>query len=74
MYKLTKEDVVRNTKEELLLSLSSYLEEQINLSVRKTRDEDSFSIPSWAEYQAYHLGMQKAFYKVIEFLPLTKGK
>jgi hypothetical protein len=33
-----------------------------------------FSIPSWAEYQAYHLGMQKAFSKVIEFLPLTKGK
>ena len=74
MYKLTKEDIAKLTKEEILLTVESYLKEQLELSMRKTRDEEAFNQASWPQYQAYHLGMQKAFIKVMEFLPLTKGK
>jgi hypothetical protein len=43
--------------------------EQIELSIRKTQDETAFDRPSWSEFQAYQIGMQKAFQKVIQFIP-----
>lgn len=58
-----------SSKEEVYLALSSLIQEQIDLSVRKTQDENSFTIPSWSEYQAFQLGMQKAFQKVLQLLP-----
>ena len=52
------------TKKEVLKLLKGYLEEQIELARRKSIDEDNFSLPSWSEYQAYQLGIQKALHKV----------
>lgn len=57
------------TKEEILLIIAEYISEQIELSRRKTTDEDSFEKSSWSEYQAFQLGMQKAYQKVLAFLP-----
>lgn len=57
------------SKEEIILILNEYLLEQVELSQRKTLSEDSFDKPSWSEYQAFQLGMQKAFQKVVSFLP-----
>lgn len=57
------------TKEEILLILSNYLLEQVELSRRKMIEESSFEKPSWSEYTAFQLGMQKAYQKVITFLP-----
>lgn len=57
------------TKEEILLILNKYLLEQIELSRRKTTDEESFTKPSWSEFQAFQLGLQKAYQKVTQFLP-----
>ena len=57
------------TKKEVLKLLKSYLEEQIELARRKSIDEDNFSLPSWSEYQAYQLGIQKALQKVNNLIP-----
>lgn len=57
------------TKEEIYSILKVYLKEQMELSIRKCRDEDNFTMPSWSEYQAYQLGTQKAFQKLLDFLP-----
>lgn len=63
-----KSDKVK-TKEEVYSFLKLYLQDAIDQSTRKTMDEDSFTLPSWSEYQAYHLGMQKAFKKIIDLIP-----
>jgi hypothetical protein len=72
--KLKEKDTSKLTKEEVYDFLIKYLEEQISLSERTTRNEESFDTPNWALHQAYHVGMQKAFTRVKELIPLTKGK
>lgn len=67
--KLTKESIKNLTKEELCDSIGKYIKDNIEMSIRKTREEDNFSLPSWSEYQAYQLGYQKALDKVLEYLP-----
>jgi hypothetical protein len=57
------------TKQEVLSLIKEYLNEQIELSRRKTLSEDNFSIPSWSEFQAYQLGIQKAFSKLNDLIP-----
>lgn len=57
------------TKEEVYSFLSLYLKEQLSLSQRVSTNEDTFSKPAWAEFQAYQLGMQKAFQRVLELIP-----
>lgn len=57
------------TKSQVLLEIKKYLEEQVELSIRKTQDESAFDKPSWSEYQAFQLGMQKAFNKLLAQLP-----
>lgn len=57
------------TKEDVYKFLVEYLKEEIELSIRKTQKEESFELPSWSEYQAFHLGMQKAFRKILELVP-----
>tara|TARA_R110001606_G_scaffold96889_1_gene214322 strand:- start:100 stop:324 length:225 start_codon:yes stop_codon:yes gene_type:complete len=57
------------TKKEVLKLLKGYLEEQIELARRKSIDEDNFSLPSWSEFQAYQLGIQKALHKVNNLIP-----
>lgn len=57
------------TKKEVFEELSKYFKEQIELSQRKTMDEENFTLPSWSEYQAYQLGIQRAFTKILNQLP-----
>lgn len=57
------------SREEIYSSLRTLIQEQIELSLRKTQDETAFNSPSWSEYQAFQLGMQKAYQKVIQLLP-----
>lgn len=62
------------TKEEILSIIKQYSIEQLELSQRKTLDEESFNKPSWSEYQAFQLGFQKATIKLINFLPDRENK
>lgn len=62
------------SKEEVYDFLHGYLAEQLSLVQRQSMSEDTFTKPAWAEYQAFLLGQQKAFSKLIELIPLTKGK
>lgn len=57
------------TKSDVFKEIRTYLEEQISLSQRKAIDEETFDKPSWAEYQAYQLGIQKAFSKLYNLIP-----
>lgn len=57
------------TKKEVLDLIKEYLTEQVDLSRRKMLSEENFSIPSWSEFQAYQLGMQKAFIKLNDLIP-----
>lgn len=57
------------SKDEIFLIIQTYITEQVELAQRKTLDEDSFNKPSWSEYQAFHLGMQKAYLKIATFIP-----
>jgi hypothetical protein len=57
------------TKREVFILLREYLDEQIELSRRKTLSEDSFSLPSWSEFQAYQLGIQRAYFKLKDAIP-----
>ena len=61
------------SKSEVFIELKKYLEEQIELSRRKTLDEEAFDKPSWSEYQAYQLGIQKAYSKLSNLIP-DQGK
>jgi len=70
---LKEKPISEYTKEEILSILQEYCEDQIETSRRKTLDEDSFMKPSWCEFQAFQLGIQKSFQKVISFLP-DQGK
>ena len=62
------------SKDEIFLIIQTFITEQVELAQRKTLDEDSFNKPSWSEYQAFHLGMQKAYLKIATFFPDPEGK
>lgn len=57
------------TKREVFILIRDFLDEQIDLSRRKVLQEDNFTLPSWSEFQAYQLGVQKAFIKLKDQLP-----
>ena len=57
------------TKDQVFQELKDYLTEQIELSRRKSIDEDTFTLPAWSEYQAFQLGFQKAFTKLYNLIP-----
>lgn len=57
------------TKHQVFEELNKYFKEQIELSQRKCMDESNFSHPAWSELQAYQLGLQKAFTKVLNLIP-----
>jgi len=59
----------RISKAEAFKEIRTYLEEQISLSQRKVIDETTFDKPAWSEYQAYQLGIQKAFSKLYNLIP-----
>lgn len=64
--KLNSKDLSRSQAFSLL---REYLTEQIDLAHRKMESEDNFSIPSWAEYQAYQLGSIKSYQKLLSIIP-----
>jgi hypothetical protein len=66
---LKSKEAKEYSKEEVFLIIQEFIREQIELSQRKTLDEDSFNKPSWSEYQAFQLGMQRAYNKVATFVP-----
>lgn len=57
------------TKSQAFSLLKEYLVEQIELAHRKTENEDNFSLPAWAEFQAYQLGSIKAYNKLLSIIP-----
>lgn len=57
------------SKQEVFDLLKEYIKDQVELSRRKSMDEESFSLSAWSEYQAYQLGFQKAFLKLQSLLP-----
>jgi len=61
------------SKTEVLREIRKYLKEQVGLSTRKCYEEDNFTLPSWSEFQAYQLGIQKACNKLLNLLP-DKGE
>lgn len=71
---LKTEEAKKYTKNEMILIIREYVIEQIELSRRKMLDDDSFSKASWSEYQAFQLGIQKAFSKIEAFLPDPENK
>ncbi len=64
--KLNSKDLSRSQAFSLL---KEYLTEQIDLAHRKMESEDNFSLPSWAEYQAFQLGSIKAYQKFLSIIP-----
>jgi hypothetical protein len=65
MIKSLKTEEIK-TKEDVLKALEEYLQDAIELSQRKCRDETNFTVPAWSEFQAYQLGMQKAYTKILD--------
>ena len=57
------------TKQQVFEELKAYCQEQILLAQRKAIDEDTFDKPAWAQYQAYQLGIQKAFSRLYNLIP-----
>ena len=57
------------TKIEAFREIRAYLEDQIGLSNRKCMDEENFNKPSWSEFQAYQIGIQKAYTKLLNVIP-----
>lgn len=70
---LKSKEASEYSKEEVYLIIQEYIREQIDLSRRKTLDEDSFNKASWSEYQAFQLGAQKALSKLAVFIPDPEG-
>lgn len=64
--KLTSKET---TKSQAFSLLKEYLTEQIDLAQRKTINEDNFSLPAWAEFQAFQLGIIKANQKLLSIIP-----
>lgn len=57
------------TKKQVFEELRAYCQEQISLAQRKAQDEETFDKPAWAHFQAYQLGIQKAFSKLYNLIP-----
>lgn len=57
------------SKAEAFQEIKTYCEEQISLAQRKALDESNFEKPAWSQYQAYMLGVQKAFSKLYNLIP-----
>lgn len=72
MAQLSLKDKKDLTKQEIYDILMLYIHEKIDLSRRETQKEDNFSMASWSEFQAFHLGMQKAYQKLLDFIPNKK--
>lgn len=66
---MIKKDFKELTKQEVIQEIVNYIKEQNNLVLRKSISEEIFLESAWSEHQAYFLGMQKAFSKILDFIP-----
>lgn len=57
------------SKQEVVNTIREYVKDQIALSQRKCLDDEAFSRSSWPYNQAKELGLQKAFEKILNFIP-----
>lgn len=64
----TKKDI---SKQEIYDFIVAYIDDQIKTSLREMRNSDAFNKPAWSEFQAYEIGMQKAFFKLRELIPTS---
>lgn len=48
--------------------LEELIKEDLEVSNRKSKDEENFTLPAWSEYQAYQLGMQKQAEKILNLI------
>jgi hypothetical protein len=67
--KLSKEQWIELSKQGVIDSIREYITEQIDLSQRKSRSDEAFGKAAWPYVQASELGLQKAYYKLLDFLP-----
>lgn len=67
-------DSSKLSKEEVYDFQRAWLQEQIDFSQRVLISEEPFSKLAYSEFIAYHLGMQKAYSKLLDLIPLTQGK
>lgn len=71
---LKNKDSGKLSKEDVYDFQRTWLQEQIDFSQRVLISEEPFSKLAYSEFVAYHLGMQKAYSKLLDIIPLTKGK
>lgn len=57
------------SKKEIIDEIKKYLNEQIELISREMQDSEAFSKAAWPYYQAKALGQQKAYIKLLSYLP-----
>lgn len=57
------------SKSEVMQEIRTYLQEQIDLLGREMQDSEAFSKAAWPYYQAKALGQQKAYIKLLKYLP-----
>jgi hypothetical protein len=70
---LKKKEKNEISKEEVIQFFLKYVTEELEVSRRKSSSEDSFNKPSWSEFQAYQLGIQKMCQNIINLIP-DQGK
>lgn len=57
------------SKKEIIDEIKKFLNEQIDLVTRELQDDEAFSKAAWPYYQAKKLGQQKAYIKLLSYLP-----
>lgn len=57
------------SKREMINEIKKYLNEQIELLTREMQESEAFSRAAWPYYQAKMLGQQKAYIKLLSYLP-----
>lgn len=60
------------TKRGMIDEIRRYIEDQIALSNRKCINDEAFTL-DWPYHQAKEMGLQKAYVKLLEFLPEIKN-
>lgn len=66
MKRLSSKDIEKLSKEDFQQYLLTYVQDQLELSIRKAQSSDNYKLPAWDCYQAEQIGVQKAFNKIIK--------
>jgi len=66
---LKGKDSSKLSKEEVYDFLIAWLKEQTEVSQRVLISDEPFSKLAYSEFVSYHLGMQKAYNKLLELMP-----